>query len=190
MRRVNRGLGAVIGVLMSASFLPVVAPIGAAVAVAPVGQGFNLNASDLRFILQQIKIAEAHAASATAANPCGTLLGAGPNQIPNAAAQAAQLPWGLRTVDGTCNNLLPGKAKLGAAGNIFPRRMTAQFRNAETSPTAFGGVPTSYTQKSGLVFDSQPRVASNSFGCNEETLMPGIALPRPVLTRAMTSGSM
>ncbi len=160
MRRVSRGLGAVIGVLMSASFLPVVAPIGAAVA-APVGQGFNLNASDLRFILKQIKIAEEHARTATATNPCGTLLGTGPDQIPN-QAQGALLPWGLRTVDGTCNNLLPNKEKLGAAGNIFPRRMTPQFRDAELSPAAFGPPsPTSYTQKKGLVFDSQPRVASN-----------------------------
>jgi len=145
---------------MSASFLPVVAPIGAAVA-APVGQGFNLNASDLRFILKQIKIAEAHAATATAANPCGTLLGTGVDQIPN-QAQGALLPFGLRTVDGTCNNLLPNKEKLGAAGNIFPRRMTPQFRDAELSPAAFGPqIPTSYTQKSGNVFDSQPRLASN-----------------------------
>ena len=159
MRRVSRGLGAVIGVLMSASFLPVIAPIGAAVA-APVGQGFNLNASDLRFILKQIKISEQHARTATAADPCGTLLGAGLDQIPNAAAQGALLPWGLRTVDGTCNNLLPGKARLGAAGNIFPRRMTPQFRAAETAVFGAPG-PTSYTQKSGNVFDSQPRVASN-----------------------------
>ena len=120
---------------------------------AAVGQGFNLNLSDVRFILKQIKIAEAHAASATPANPCGTLLGTGPNQIPNGNQQGAELPWGLRTVDGTCNNLLPGKSKLGAADTVFPRSAPARFRDAENG--------TSYTQKKGTVRDSHPRVVSN-----------------------------
>ena len=120
---------------------------------AAVGQGFNLNLSDVRFILKQIKIAEAHAASATPANPCGTLLGTGPNQIPNGNQQGAELPWGLRTVDGTCNNLLAGKSKLGAADTVFPRSAPARFRDAENG--------TSYTQKKGTVRDSHPRVVSN-----------------------------
>ena len=120
---------------------------------AAVGQGFNLNLSDVRFILKQIKIAEAHAASATPANPCGTLLGTGPNQIPNGNQQGAELPWGLRTVDGTCNNLLAGKSKLGAADTVFPRSAPARFRGAENG--------TSYTQKKGTVVDSHPRVVSN-----------------------------
>ena len=47
---------------------------GSAQAAAPVGQGFNLNAGDLRFMLTQIKIAEAHAAG-------GQLLGSGPFQV-------------------------------------------------------------------------------------------------------------
>ena len=43
---------------------------------APVGQGFELNASDLRFILKQIKIAEHHVANTTATTgPCGALIG-------------------------------------------------------------------------------------------------------------------
>jgi hypothetical protein len=35
-----------------------------------------------------------------------------------------------------------------------------------------------------------PRVASSSFSGSELTLIPGIALPSPVLTRAITSASM
>ena len=120
---------------------------------AAVGQGFNLNLSDVRFILKQIKIAEAHAASATPANPCGTLLGTGPNQIPNGNQQGAELPWGLRTVDGTCNNLLAGKSKFGAADTLFPRSAPARFRAAENGTT--------YAQKTGTVRDSHPRVVSN-----------------------------
>src|ERR687890_668963 len=62
----------------------VAASIGGPRAQAPVGQGFNLSAADLRFILQQIKIAENHAAG-------GTLLGPGPNQVNH-----PRHPYGLR----------------------------------------------------------------------------------------------
>ncbi|MBI5068408.1 MAG: choice-of-anchor D domain-containing protein [Deltaproteobacteria bacterium] len=120
------------------------APAGAetrAQAVAPVGQGFHLNASDLRFILQQIKIAENHAAG-------GQLLGPGPDQVGHPV-----LPFGLRTVDGTFNNLQPGQSGYGAADQVFPRVLPPSFRPAE------GG--TSYAQKGGVVVDSHPRLVSN-----------------------------
>jgi Ca2+-binding RTX toxin-like protein len=131
-------------------------------AQAAVGQGFTLNASDLRFILAQIKIAEEHARTATPDNPCGTLLGNGANQIPNQNAQGAELPFGLRTVDGTCNNLKAGQARFGAADNTFPRRAPADFRDAQASPPGFPpATSSSYAQTSGLVFDSEPRTVSN-----------------------------
>ncbi|MGH3316917.1 MAG: hypothetical protein ACRDO0_12310, partial [Nocardioidaceae bacterium] len=147
-------------VTVVAAMVPTAAMMSPAQA-APVGAGFNLNASDLRFILQQVKISERHAATATPANPCGTLLGPGANQIPN-TAQGEELPWGLRTVDGTCNNLVNGQERYGAADNVFPRLTTPEFRDAE--PSVFGppgGPNTSYSQKSGDVFDSQPRTISN-----------------------------
>jgi hypothetical protein len=103
-------------------------------ALAPVGQGFNLNASDLRFILQQIKIAENHAAG-------GQLLGPGPNQV-----GSPLLPFGLRTVDGSFNNLEPGRHLYGAADRVFPRMTAPNFLPAETAPPQFGGQPTSYAQ--------------------------------------------
>ena len=53
-------------------------------ATAPVGQGFTVTPSDLAFILKQIKIAERHTQTLTAANPCGTLIGPGPDQVPDA----------------------------------------------------------------------------------------------------------
>src|SRR5262245_50303058 len=93
--------------------------------------------SDLVFILQQIQIAEANAAG----QPLNTL-------IPNSA-----LPYGLRTVDGSDNNLIMDQTDFGAADVIFPRLTTPEFRPAEAG--------TSYTQTSGLVVDSQPRVISN-----------------------------
>ena len=102
--------------------------------------------ADLDFILQQILIAEAHAD--------GSDLSA---LLPN-----VQVPFGLRTVDGSFNNLVAGQDTFGAADTTFPRLTTPIFRTAESS--AFGppgGTPTSYTQTSGLVFDSQPRTISN-----------------------------
>jgi beta-lactam-binding protein with PASTA domain/Ca2+-binding RTX toxin-like protein len=123
-------------------------------AQAPVGAGFNLNAADLRFILQQIKIAENHAAG-------GSLLGPGPNQIGD-----PRHPFGLRTVDGRWNNLMEGQEKFGAADLVFPRLVPAQFKAAEvidpdgpTGPAPPG--PTTYAQKSGIVGDSRPRLISN-----------------------------
>ena len=88
-------------------------------ASTPVGQGFALDAGDLRFIYQQILVAQDHAAG-------GTLLGPGPNQVAD-----PQLPRGLRTVDGSFNNLVPGQEHFGKADVTFPRLTTPVFRPAE-----------------------------------------------------------
>ncbi len=130
----------------------------AAPPVPTVGQGFTVSPSDLKFILKQIKIAERHVANTTpATGPCGALLGTGPDQI-----ASPLLSFGLRTVDGTCNNLQTDQEKFGAADQTFPRLTTARFRDAEDSPPGFGpSHPTSYTQTSGSVFDSGPRMISN-----------------------------
>jgi len=110
---------------------------------APVGSGFTINAHDLRFIYEQILVAQDHAAG-------GTLLGPGPNQVSD-----PQLPRGLRTVDGSMNNLVqvPDQHLFGTADQLFPRVTQALFQDAEQG--------TSYTQKTGTVFDSQPRIISN-----------------------------
>src|SRR6185295_313648 len=107
--------------------------------------------SDLEFILQQIIIAERHAAGENLL----TLL-------PN-----VQVPFGLRTVDGTYNNLVLSQSAFGAADTIFPRLTTPVFNTAESMPAGFfgpgspAGPVTSYQQTSGLVFDSEPRTISN-----------------------------
>src|SRR5262249_37803138 len=105
------------------------------------GEGVHLVRSDLDFILDQIKIAEAHAA--------GTPL---QDLIPN-----IRLAYGLRSVDGSENNLLnlsgTDQSEFGAADNAFPRLLDPVFRNAEAG--------TSYAQTSGTVIDSQPRTISN-----------------------------
>jgi hypothetical protein len=87
-----------------------VRPQRALAAPAPPGEGFTVTAGDLHFIMKQIKIAEHHSATLTASNPCGTLVGPGPDQIPDRLT-----PYGLRTVDGSCNNLFPQRERFGAA---------------------------------------------------------------------------
>ncbi len=106
------------------------APAVSAQAVqAPVGNGFVVTAGDLSFILKQIKIAERHSATQTASVPCDTLVGPGPDQIPDRLTA-----YGLRTVDGSCNNLFAGRETFAAADQPFPRLATAKFRDAEASP--------------------------------------------------------
>ncbi|MBJ7451341.1 MAG: hypothetical protein JHC71_04555, partial [Blastococcus sp.] len=132
--------------LLAAGVLP--ALTAPAALAAPVGQGFNLNASDLRFIFKQIQIAQNHSATATTANRCQTQVGNEANQVP-AVGQGRELPWGLRTVDGSCNNLidLPGRETWGAADTVFPRLVPAAPRGAYANP--------------GTVSDATPRQVSN-----------------------------
>ncbi len=152
-------------VLMTLSMLMTsigVGPSQAAPAANIVGQGFTVTPADLAFILKQIKIAEAHVANTTSlTGPCGALLGSGPDQLPSPL-----LSFGLRTVDGTCNNLQPGQETFGAADQTFPRLSTPVFETAEDStvpgigPVGAPGL-TSYAQTGGSVVDSEPRMISN-----------------------------
>ena len=84
------------------------------------GQGFTVTPGDLHFILKQIKIAEHHSrrrSTTPTRHPCGALVGPGPNQIPDRLT-----PYGLRTVDGSCNNLFPRPRALRAPSDeLFPR---------------------------------------------------------------------
>src|SRR5215475_2172431 len=82
-----------------------------------------------------------------------------------------RVPFGLRTVDGSFNNLInvdvPNQTHFGAADTVFPRLTDPIFRPAEGVPAGFFGpgspaIPSSsYAQTSGFVFDSQPRTISN-----------------------------
>src|SRR4051812_45673746 len=141
---------------------------------APVGNGFVVSAGDLSFILKQIKIAERHSATLTASNPCGTLLNDPADTIPDAEQVPDPLTsYGLRTVDGSCNNLvpstdvLPHRDKFGAADQLFPRLTSPIFSKAEGRPADFfgpgspAGPQTGYDQKKGSVYDSEPRTISN-----------------------------
>ncbi|MBK9264257.1 MAG: choice-of-anchor D domain-containing protein [Polyangiaceae bacterium] len=143
-------------------------------AIAATQEALIADTGDLNFILEQIKIAEAHAGG----TPLSSLVG------------HPQLPFGLRTVDGTFNNILPGQEFFGAADRPFPRLTTPVFRDAGIAtfdpdgPGPLGvGSPTSYTQNSGLVFDPQPRVISNLI------VDQSAANPAAVAAAAKTPGS-
>jgi Ca2+-binding RTX toxin-like protein len=141
---------------------------------APVGQGLVITPSDLAFILRQIMIAERHALAAEASpesvdppNPdplgdpeyCRALVGPDPDQVPDYLTS-----YGLRTVDGACNNLLPARHAFGQADKPFPRLTSPTFGNAEPITAGFPvgpPGPTSYQQTSGSVVDAEPRVISN-----------------------------
>jgi len=106
---------------------------------------------DLNFILEQIKIAERHAAGEELIDI-----------LPNAS-----LPLGLRTVDGSFNNLIEGQTDFGQADLEFPASVERVFSDAQNltfplAPNDVVGASTSYNQGDGrTVQDSTPRLISH-----------------------------
>ena len=181
-RWLRRRLASIAALLLPLGLLPAVEVLtaGPAHGANPIGQGFNLNRADLRFILQQIKISERHVETLTPTNPCRTLLGNGPDQIPNDNGAGVELPWGLRTVDGTCNNLRPNQGDFGATDKEFVRITPKTHRVAETAPAgpnwpAANADPSDYGIP-GTVYDSTPRMISNLIA--DQTVTNDSADPR------------
>ncbi|WP_028280701.1 peroxidase family protein [Arthrobacter sp. H5] len=151
VRRLVSGFTAL--VMLAGLGLPLVS---APAQAAPVGQGFRVTTSDLAFILKQIRIAEAHVRNTTSeTGPCGALLGNGPDQVPGPLVS-----YGLRTVDGSCNNLQEGREDYAASNQLFPRLTTAEYQDGEDGATIRQPGPTTYNG-TGNVVDSEPRVISN-----------------------------
>ncbi len=111
---------------------------------------FNINVDDLQYMLKQIKIAEATSIGYTAAPK--TTLDSIIAAYGGDAISAALLPAGLRTVDGTFNNLLiaptgtfgtpgynPGTSQFGAADTLFPRLTNPIFQNVNGPGIDFNG---------------------------------------------------
>ena len=114
--------------------------------------GVHLLQSDLAFILDQIKIAEQHAA--------GTNL---LDLIPN-----SRVAFGLRTVDGSFNNLVQAQSEFGASDNLFPRLLDPFFRNDQdgdafdaNGPGPGGVITNTDFGQQGNVVDADPRIISN-----------------------------
>ena len=108
---------------------------------------------DLDFILKQIVIAEQHSAGANLADLVGSPL----------------LPNGLRTVDGSFNNLLTGRETWGASDQPFPTLVNQyEYRNEGDDQITFGAsTPGAVTitnndyAQPGNVVDADPRLISN-----------------------------
>ncbi|GBD48039.1 heme peroxidase [Methylopila sp. Yamaguchi] len=111
---------------------------------------FTVNQDDLAFILAQIKIAERHSAGESLQDIIGP--------------DSTLLPYGLRTVDGTLNNLLPGHETIGAADTVLPRMLNPTFLNEGDDSMAVGpGIVLTNNDygSTGSVVDADPRIISN-----------------------------
>ncbi len=154
--------------------------------------GFKLNLSDLQFVLHQIKVAEANAAgipltsivldasgavvaSTTAINPATGLTyyttGTNGQPVPRdptlpLAIPDPHVPVGLRTVDGTNNNIVPGRETWGASDQPMPRLLDPSYTTGsgtfDTNGPASGGVVNGGNYAAGgTVVDTAPRTVSN-----------------------------
>ena len=65
---------------------------------------------------------------------------------PGGSIPTYNLAWGLRTVDGTYNNLLPGQEHWGAADNEFPELLRTSSGRSWSTPMALAArlVPVTY----------------------------------------------
>lgn len=128
---------------------------------------------DLSFILQQITLAERH----TAGEDLLTMIG------------SPLLPYGLRAVDGSHNNIVPGQEQFGAADRPMPNVLPQIWRTAEAvqfdydgpGPVTVGQL-SNYGQTSGLVFDSTPRLISNLIADQSASNAAAVAIAGPGAT--------
>ena len=109
----------------------------------------KLNKHDLEFILAQIKIAERHAAGESLYDILGSY----------------HLPYGLRTVDGSYNNLVDGRERWGASDEIMPRLFTPNYLDDQDGDVMSFGPTMTITNTdygaAGNVADADPRIISN-----------------------------
>ncbi|WP_243375654.1 peroxidase family protein [Microvirga solisilvae] len=141
----------------------------------------NLVRHDLEFILKQIKIAEAHSSGTPLTEIRVDAQGnISTNPSDPLAISTPLSPYGLRTVDGSYNNLVAGRDQWGAADNPFPRITTPYYRNENDDSITFGQgspnpvvftdgnygemgnpSPQSMGLGGGTLVDADPRIISN-----------------------------
>ncbi|MCB5204574.1 calcium-binding protein [Neorhizobium sp. T786] len=135
----------------------------------------KLNQHDLEFVLKQIKIAEAHA-SGIPLNEIRVDENGVYGTEGMLAISQPHLPYGLRTVDGSYNNIIPGRELWGAADQTMPRMFDPHWRNETDGDTFDPDGPTqpapsitdgNYSSggetplTGGSVVDADPRTISN-----------------------------
>lgn len=187
----NRPLRRVIGALAAIAIAftgAITTEVVSAQAVTETAEttSFYVNANDLDFILRQIHIAEAHDQRTTTSpgGQPGPLLCATPTDTSGKCVPDVKLPLGLRTVDGSFNNLVSGRTTWGAADEPFQRLVEPNYQqgtvrpNVPEAPGAGQDVsmceplapgappivtPTCYSQwePGHFVYDATPRVSSN-----------------------------
>lgn len=129
----------------------------------------NIVRHDLEFILRQIKIAEAHSGGTALdqiyVNAAGDVVAQG---TPGAVLAISHplAPYGLRTVDGSYNNMVAGRDQWGAADNPFAHLTDPSYRNdldGDSIPLGQNGPLLTNTNygSSGSVVDADPRLISN-----------------------------
>lgn len=130
-----------------------------------MASSFTINQADLAFILRQIKIGEASSQAYNAAPK--TIQQAIMDEYGLSASDASIAPFGLRTVDGSFNSLVPGQSTFGAADTKFPRLTDPVYRNEGDDVMQVGPVPSpgditnnNYANP-GNVADADPRIISN-----------------------------
>lgn len=163
LRRLMIALLTATAMVMSIVSLQTFTSSSPATAATDETPAFVLTQNDLEFILRQIHVSESHAAG----NP---LRCASDTDMSGKCVNGDARTLGVRTVDGSDNNLLAGQAEYGAADNAFPRLLPAKWRQADPQPA---GAPapgdtsmcdaglTCYAQTNGIVYDADPRTVSN-----------------------------
>jgi Ca2+-binding RTX toxin-like protein len=137
----------------------------------------KLNLADLEFILKQIKIAEGNSTAHSGTNArelTDIYVDALGNVVPQGTPGAVlaipdpKTPFGLRTVDGSYNNILPGREMWGAANQPMPRLFEPTFINdndgdsLDLNGPGPGGVLQNGNYAPGSsVVDADPRTISN-----------------------------
>ena len=116
-----------------------------------------MNRGDLDFILKQILIAEADSRGEDLST-----------YIPDTT-----LPWGLRRVDGSNNNLRPERENFGAADQLFPSLLPPQFRNEGDDSMLFGPPSTP-------AIPGQTLLTNNDYAVNAQN--------NPAITRGIQPG--
>jgi Ca2+-binding RTX toxin-like protein len=94
----------------------------------------KLNLHDLEFVLKQIKIAEANSTAhagdgAVALTEVRIDAEGNYGAVGTLAISQPHLPYGLRTVDGSYNNLIEGRELWGASDQVMPRMLTPKWIN-------------------------------------------------------------
>ncbi|MFN0026005.1 MAG: hypothetical protein ACKV2O_02300, partial [Acidimicrobiales bacterium] len=130
-------------------------------AAAPTGAGFTITKGDISYIIEQIRIAEAHdARTNSTTGPCGAMI----KPVGTATALPYQLdhaglPFGLRTVDGSCNNLVQDQEYFATAAGFETNPATG------ANPLAYDYIPALFPRYADPVFrDAQVNTFSTRIG--------------------------